>query len=132
MRNLELKLKTCTVTLGTPFDETRKKMCPVYEKLRAYFISRGWEKKHYHAENVHHGGMCIFRYEGLEKPENEDREILYSAEVTIRGSETTCTVNMSVNSLDPKNRMRSLNHESEAEILDALAGILGTRGVRAV
>ena len=124
MRSRELKLKNCTVTLGKPFDETRKRMCPVYEKLKNHFESRGWVKKHYHAENVHRGGECYFRYEGVERAQPGDIEILYKAEVTIRGTETTCTVNISVGSFDAKNPMRPLNHVSESGLLDDLAELL--------
>ncbi|MBU4071694.1 MAG: hypothetical protein KJ773_05930 [Candidatus Thermoplasmatota archaeon] len=129
MQNIALKLKAFKVTLGVPFDESRQKMCPVYKRLRDHLEARGWARKHYHAENVHHGGMCCFKYEGLEPIEPDIDEILYTVEVTIRGTETTCTVNITVDSFDPKNRMKSLNHESEVAFLDSLVVLLRKSGI---
>ncbi|MBA3045050.1 MAG: hypothetical protein FP824_02410 [Euryarchaeota archaeon] len=124
MQNIALKLEACKVTLGVPFDESRKKMCPVYKRLRDYLEARGWTRKHYHAENVHNGGMCCFKYERLEPIDSDIDGILYTVEVTIRGTETTCIVNITVDSFDPKDRMKSLNHESEAALLDSLVVLL--------
>lgn len=132
MQNIALSLEACKVTMGVPFDESRKKICPVYKKLRDYLEARGWTKKHYHAENVHNGGMCCFRYEVSEPNEHDRIEILYKVEVIIRGTETTCTVNIAVDSFDTRNRVQSLNHESEIVLLDALAGLLRKSGAHDV
>lgn len=117
--------------MGIPFDDSREKICPVYKMLRDYLEARGWVKKHYHAENVHNGGMCIFRYEFIGHIESENIEILYKLEATIRGTETTCTVNVVIDSYDPKNRFVSLNHDSEFAHLESLVGLLRKFGTLA-
>ena len=81
---------------------------------------------------MHNGGTCCFKYEVSEHNEPDDIEILYKAEVTIRGTETTCTVNITVDSFDPKNRMKSLNHESEIALLDTLVRLLRKYGIHDV
>ncbi len=125
MQIRKLNHKNCTVTVGVPFNLSRKRMCPIYERLRDYFLEHGWKEIQYTAENVHNGGHAYIKYEGLIKPEGEDEEILYMVEVTIRGTETTCKAHLTVDSFKLPNRLITIRHPSEETMLQTLIDIIG-------
>ena len=127
MSKTSLKLKPCAVTLGTPFDSSKSRMCPVYKNMKVILEARGWEQKAFHASKLPQGDMCYFTFDGIEKVQENGGKvgILYSLNANIEGlnksSGSTCIVNMSIDSYEPKNKLVSINHSSEEEILNILA-----------
>ena len=123
MPKTTLSLKPCTVTMGKPFETSRNKMCPVYEKMRIVLEARGWSQKAFHASKIPQGDMCYFKFDGIEKVKNngENVGILFSLDVNIEGlnksSGNTCMVNMTLESYEPDKKLNPIHHASEDKLL---------------
>ena len=109
--------------MGMPFDTSRNRMCPVYEKMKIILEARGWKQKAFHASKVHQGDMCYFKYDGIEKiPDTRGGVgVLFSLDVNIEGlnktSGDTCMVNMTLESYEPDKKLNPINHVSEDKLL---------------
>ena len=116
-------MKPCTVTMGKPFDTSRNRMCPVYEKMKIILEARGWKQKAFHASKLPQGDMCYFKYDGIEKIQENGGEvgILFSLDVNIEGlnkaSGNTCMVNMTLESFEPEKKLDPIHHASEDKLL---------------
>lgn len=123
MSKSTLSLKPCTVTMGQPFNTSRNRMCPVYEKMKIVLEARGWNQKAFHASKIPQGDMCYFKYDGIEKVQEEggDVGILFSLDVNIEGlnksSGNTCMVNMTLESFEPDKKLNPINHTLENNLL---------------
>ncbi|MCK5024067.1 MAG: hypothetical protein KAR56_00455 [Thermoplasmata archaeon] len=112
--------------MGKPFETNSKRLCPVYEKIKEILVARGWEQKAFHASKVPQGDMCFFKFEGIENVlENKGEEfILFSIGVNIEGlnkaSGSTCIVNITMESYNPKNKFVTINHPFENKIMALL------------
>ena len=109
--------------MGMPFDTSRNRMCPVYEKMKIVLEARGWKQKAFHASKVHQGDMCYFKYDGIEKISDTKGGVgvLFSLDVNIEGlnktSGDTCMVNMTLESYEPDKKLNPINHVSEDKLL---------------
>ena len=126
MPRTTLKLKPCAVTMGKPFDTDGNRLCPVYVKMKKVLEARGWEQKSFYASKVPQGDVCYFKFEGIEKVQENGGNvgILFSANVNIEGlnktSGSTCIVNLTLESYNPENKITTINHSSESEIINFL------------
>ncbi len=121
MKRLNVVLKSCTKTMGKPFEGENAK-CPLYNQLDEHLSSDGWTQKHFNSINTGIMDHCDLRYEKVEKRkvEGNREEVLYALDIIIDGSSRSCDLKAHVDTFLASNKVASISHDSEIDVLKGL------------
>ena len=117
-----IALRSCTKTLGKPFDDSREIKCPAYEKINELLLSNGWENKIYNSQKTAVGDRCYLKYEVMMPVRfgGKSTDIIYKVEANIEGTDAAhgnkCSLSLIVETFLPENKLATIDHESEREI----------------
>ncbi|MCK4757972.1 MAG: hypothetical protein KAS67_05950 [Thermoplasmata archaeon] len=125
MKRFNIEMKTCTKTLGKPF-EGEKARCPIYNLMDGYLTSNGWTQTFFNFFKTGSGDLCETRYETVVERDVEGNaeEVLYVLEIIIKGSSSSCNVKAHLDTFLPSNKLDSISHDSEIEVLKGLEAVI--------
>ena len=109
---------SCTATAGRPFEDGPK--CPLFIICNDHLCSDGWEQIFYNSFKTGKGDFCNTKY----KKQGESEDIVSMLEISIEGTNNTCTLTAVTASYHPKNILRTVEHDSEGEIIKGLDTLL--------
>ena len=112
--------RSCTATAGKPFEGGPK--CPLYLRTNKHLESGGWQQIYYNPNKTASGDLCNTKYKRLEKSEaaNLAQEVLSMLEINIEGTKRTCTLTAVLSTYNPKDILRTIDHECEGGIMNGL------------
>ena len=128
MKRVNVVLKPCTRTLGKPFEGDEAK-CPLYRKVDSFFTPNGWSQTNSNAYKTGISDKCSVKYTKamVKELDGQKSDLLFTIMVDIEGSDNKCSINLLIDSFKPGDKIRSLDHEFEDEIVsefnDFLSGI---------
>jgi hypothetical protein len=128
MEKKTLTLKSCFKNLTSPFDLGQMNVCPVLQELISYFDEKKWERKSLYPSKTPNGDMCYIKYEKKVKKKIEGvrSDFVYVVELTLEDIQSsyssTCTLKITVNTYDARNKTVPLNHASEVKVVEGIEG----------